>query len=146
MFKSFATSIGYSTCKRGKVNINQQNHVGLTALHQAVLSNNLDAVKMLLTHGSNVNAQDMNGFSPLHTASACGFIQILSLLVIYGADVISILNNCIQHRVGGKRNFSLSRRHYNTPWFINFRNKNNLAASSLQNKHTREQYHYQGNT
>ncbi|XP_069118029.1 protein phosphatase 1 regulatory subunit 12A-like [Argopecten irradians] len=76
--------------RRGEFNINQTNHVGLTALHHAVLSNNLDAVKMLLCGDSDVNAKDIHGFSPLHTASACGFLQISSLLLLFGADVFSL--------------------------------------------------------
>ena len=75
------------THQRGEFDINQENHVGLTALHHAVLSNNLDAVKMLLAEGSDINAQDVHGFSPLHTAAACGFIHISSLLIVFGADV-----------------------------------------------------------
>ncbi|OWF51364.1 protein phosphatase 1 regulatory subunit 12A-like [Mizuhopecten yessoensis] len=76
--------------QRGEFNINQTNHVGLTALHHAVLSNNLDAVKMLLCCNSDVNAKDVHGFSALHTASACGFLQISSLLLVFGADVFSL--------------------------------------------------------
>ncbi|XP_033735923.1 protein phosphatase 1 regulatory inhibitor subunit 16B-like [Pecten maximus] len=76
--------------RRGEFNINQTNHVGLTALHHAVLSKNLDAVKMLLCGDSDVNAKDIHGFSPLHTASACGFLQISSLLLLFGADVFSL--------------------------------------------------------
>lgn len=77
------------TSKSEIVNINLPNHVGITALHHAVLSNNLDAVKLLLSYGANVNAQDVHGFSPLHTASACGSLQISSLLLLFGADVFS---------------------------------------------------------
>ncbi|KAK3608643.1 hypothetical protein CHS0354_042645 [Potamilus streckersoni] len=76
--------------RRSEVNINHVNHVGLTALHHAVLSNNLDAVKILLSHGADVNCQDVHGFSPLHTAAACGFLQVTSLLVLFGADVFSL--------------------------------------------------------
>ncbi|CAG5127004.1 unnamed protein product [Candidula unifasciata] len=73
-----------------EIRVNQVNHVGLTALHHGVLSNNLDAVKLLLCNGADVNVQDIHGFSPLHTAAACGFTQIASLLVLYGADVFSL--------------------------------------------------------
>lgn len=73
-----------------EVRVNQVNHVGLTALHHGVLSNNLDAVKLLLCNGADVNAQDVHGFSPLHTAAACGFTQVASMLVLYGADVFAL--------------------------------------------------------
>lgn len=69
------------------VNVNRHNHAGVTALHQSVLNNNLDAVKMLLTHEADVNLADANGFTPLHTASACGLLQICSLLIVFGADL-----------------------------------------------------------
>ncbi|KAL8583819.1 hypothetical protein ACOMHN_040288 [Nucella lapillus] len=72
------------------VDVCQTNHVGLTALHQAVLANNLDAAKLLLCHGADVNAQDVHGFSPLHTAAACGYLPLTSLLVVFGADVFAV--------------------------------------------------------
>ncbi|KAL8610988.1 hypothetical protein ACOMHN_042604 [Nucella lapillus] len=71
------------------VDVCQSNHVGLTALHHAVLANNLDAAKLLLCHGAEVNAQDVHGFSPLHTAAACGFLPLTSLLLLFGADVFA---------------------------------------------------------
>jgi len=70
--------------------VRQTNHVGLTALHHAVLANNLDAAKLLLCHGASVNAQDVHGFSPLHTAAACGFLSLASLLLLFGADVFCL--------------------------------------------------------
>lgn len=76
--------------RQGGVDVRQANHVGLTALHHAVLANNLDATKLLLCHGADVNAQDVHGFSPLHTAAACGSLPITSLLMVYGADVYSL--------------------------------------------------------
>ncbi|XP_048259209.1 protein phosphatase 1 regulatory subunit 27-like [Haliotis rufescens] len=72
------------------VDVNTGSHTGLTALHHGVLSNNLDAVKLLLTHGARVNTQDIHGFTPLHTASACGFLQVASMLLLYGADVFAL--------------------------------------------------------
>lgn len=72
----------------GTVDVNQRNHVGLTALHHGVLHNNLDAVKVLLCQGADTNAQDVYGFTPLHTAAACGFLHIASLLILFGADVL----------------------------------------------------------
>ena len=75
--------------RRG-VDVCQTNHVGLTALHHAVLANNLDAAKLLLCYGADVNAQDVHGFSPLHTAAACGFLSLTTLLLLFGADVFAL--------------------------------------------------------
>ena len=76
--------------QRSEVDLNQANHVGLTALHHAVLTNNIDSVKLLLTYGADVGVQDVYGFSPLHTSAALGFVQITSLLIVFGADVFSM--------------------------------------------------------
>ena len=76
--------------QRSEVDLNQANHVGLTALHHAVLTNNLDSVKLLLSYGADVRVQDVYGFSPLHTSAALGFVQITSLLIVFGADVFSL--------------------------------------------------------
>ena len=76
----------------GNLEINQRNHVGLTALHQAVLQNNMDASKLLLCRGADVNVADVNGFTPLHTSAACGYYQIASLLILFGADLFLLTN------------------------------------------------------
>ena len=75
--------------QRSEFDLNQRNHTGLTALHYAVLTNNLDSVKLLLNHGANVSSQDEYGFSPLHTAAALGYLQVTTMLIVHGADVFS---------------------------------------------------------
>lgn len=74
---------------RGTVNLDQPNHVGLTALHHGVLSNNLDAIKILVCNGASVNIQDIHGFTPLHTAAACAFVNVATMLILNGADLFS---------------------------------------------------------
>ena len=81
----------HSKGEKGRgVDVRQTNHLGLTALHHAVLADNLDAAKLLLCHGADVNAQDVHGFSPLHTAAACGSLPLTSLFLLFGADVFSL--------------------------------------------------------
>ncbi|KAK2166034.1 hypothetical protein LSH36_43g03012 [Paralvinella palmiformis] len=75
------------------VDIDKHNHAGITPLHQCVLNNNLDGVKMLMNFGADVNMADIYGLTPLHTASACGFLQVASILIIYGADIFSKAND-----------------------------------------------------
>ncbi|XP_074662787.1 protein phosphatase 1 regulatory subunit 27-like [Tubulanus polymorphus] len=75
------------------ININQKNHVGLTALHQGVLANNLDAVKILLCYGADVNMQDIHGVTPLHAAAGCGFILVASFLLLFGGNLFIKTND-----------------------------------------------------
>lgn len=51
-------------------------HIGLTALHQAVLDDNFTAVRLLLKHGAEVNKLDEDGWTPLHAACAEGHSNI----------------------------------------------------------------------
>lgn len=94
--------------QKSEVHINQTNHVGLTALHHAVMTNNLDIVKILLFHGSDVNAQDKDGFTPLHTASAYGYVQVSSLLVVFGADVF-IMNKRFEYPIDLAKDLNVVR-------------------------------------
>lgn len=49
---------------------------GLSALHQAVLDNNLAVVRILIGHGSDINLQDDDSWTPLHAACANGNSEI----------------------------------------------------------------------
>ena len=76
-----------------QMDVDTSNHAGLTALHQSVLNDNLDGVKILLCRGADVSKADINGFTPLHTASACGFLQISSLLLLFGANSFALTSD-----------------------------------------------------
>ena len=69
---------------------------GRTALYYAVLSNNLETVRVLLDHGADVNARvkgvnggfnDFSGTTPLLIAAQRHFSAIANALLDYGADV-----------------------------------------------------------
>jgi len=67
------------------ININRINTAGMTALHQAVLDNNLTVVKILIGHGSEINQQDEDSWTPLHAACANGAADIAKFLLEAGA-------------------------------------------------------------
>ena len=58
---------------------------GTTALHAAVLINNIPLLELLLQHNADPNYQDVYGFSVLHTASVSGNLTMVKLLLKAGA-------------------------------------------------------------
>lgn len=67
------------------IDINALNDAGLTPLHQAVLEDNVEAVRLLLEHGAEVNKVDTDTWTPLHAACAEGHAEIVRLLLWKGA-------------------------------------------------------------
>ena len=56
--------------------------VGYTALHLAVINENLDCVKLLINHDADVQAEDgTTGRHPLHYAVLNGNLKIITYLV-----------------------------------------------------------------
>lgn len=49
---------------------------GLAALHEAVLSGNLECVKLLVKYGADVHQRDETGWTPLHIACSDGYPDI----------------------------------------------------------------------
>merc|ERR1711892_8468 len=58
----------------------------MTALHQAVLDENLVLVRLLIHHGARLDKQDEDSWTPLHAAAANGLHQIAALLLSKGAN------------------------------------------------------------
>lgn len=50
--------------------------LGMAALHEAVLSGNLECVKLLVQHGADIHQRDEEGWTPLHMACSDGFPHI----------------------------------------------------------------------
>jgi ankyrin repeat protein len=63
------------------------NSHGLTALHQAVLTGQVDMVRLLLDRGANADIRGNHGWTPLHIAADLDRIEIASLLLAHGASV-----------------------------------------------------------
>lgn len=53
-----------------------------TALHYAIITNQLDAVEMLLEAGLSIDAQDVSLRTPLHLAAMSGSVPILTRLLV----------------------------------------------------------------
>ncbi|NXE56526.1 PPR27 phosphatase, partial [Dromaius novaehollandiae] len=49
---------------------------GMAALHEAVLTGNLDCVKLLVKYGADIHQRDENGWTPLHMACSDGYADI----------------------------------------------------------------------
>lgn len=67
--------------------INQQDKVGFTLLHHAVVRNRVDIMKFLIKNGASLNIQDKTGNSPLFNAVYNGNLGICKLLLEQGASV-----------------------------------------------------------
>ncbi|XP_016019370.1 protein phosphatase 1 regulatory subunit 27 isoform X3 [Rousettus aegyptiacus] len=59
---------------------------GLAALHEAVLSGNLECVKLLVRYGADIHQRDETGWTPLHIACSDGYPDIARYLISLGAD------------------------------------------------------------
>lgn len=68
------------------IDVDRINMAGMTALHQAVLDNNLVVVKLLLHHGAALNKKDEDSWTPLHAAAANGHHPIAKYLLSQGAS------------------------------------------------------------
>uniref|UniRef100_A0A0N5B272 ANK_REP_REGION domain-containing protein n=1 Tax=Strongyloides papillosus TaxID=174720 RepID=A0A0N5B272_STREA len=73
-------------------NINYVGPDGLTALHNAIIDNNCEIVKLLVENGSDVNIQDPMYWTPLHSAIEMGNLEIIQILLDNGADP-SLMNS-----------------------------------------------------
>ncbi|XP_036613933.1 protein phosphatase 1 regulatory subunit 27 [Trichosurus vulpecula] len=59
---------------------------GLAALHEAVLSGNLECVKLLVKHGADIHQRDETGWTALHMACSDGYPDIARYLISLGAN------------------------------------------------------------
>lgn len=67
-----------------RANVNQEDHIGQTALHYA---SGMDrCVQMLLDHGANINATSQRGRTPLHVAAASDNYSTMKILLAAQAD------------------------------------------------------------
>ncbi|NXX48534.1 PPR27 phosphatase, partial [Tricholaema leucomelas] len=60
---------------------------GMAALHEAVLTGNLDCVKLLVRYGADIHQKDEEGWTPLHMACSDGYADIARYLISLGASL-----------------------------------------------------------
>jgi ankyrin repeat protein len=84
-----------------KININNQENLnGLSILHQVIIKDQPDLIKILINYGANINSSDFYGNTPLHYAISEEKTDMLKILIEY------------------KINFNLTNIDGNTPLHI----------------------------
>ncbi|KAF7221243.1 protein phosphatase 1 regulatory subunit 27 [Nothobranchius furzeri] len=69
-----------------KVRVDTLFHSGMAALHEAVLTGNLEVVKLLVKYGADVHQRDEDGWTPLHMACSDSYPEIARYLLAKGAS------------------------------------------------------------
>ncbi|XP_028311252.1 protein phosphatase 1 regulatory subunit 27 [Gouania willdenowi] len=69
-----------------KVRVDTLFHSGMAALHEAVLTGNMEVVKLLVKYGADVHQRDEDGWTPLHMACSDGYPDIARYLLSKGAS------------------------------------------------------------
>jgi len=72
------------------IDVDRINMSGMTALHQAVIDDNLVIIRLLIHHRAKLNKKDEDGWSPLHAAAANGLHHIAKYLISQGADKVAL--------------------------------------------------------
>ncbi|XP_069570018.1 protein phosphatase 1 regulatory subunit 27b [Brachyistius frenatus] len=79
--------------RAGRVDLDTVYPSGMAAVHEAVLSGNIECVKLLVHYGADVHQRDEEGWTPLHMACSDGFPHIARYLLSLGADP-ELENDC----------------------------------------------------
>jgi len=69
------------------IEIDKQDHQGLTALMYAVRGNSLEKVKLLIHYGADINKPDNYNSSPLKEAAILNYVEITKYLLESGAQL-----------------------------------------------------------
>ena len=59
-------------------------------MHQAVLENSIELVKLLIENNADVNIQDEDSWTPLHAACSMGYYEVAKFLLENKANVNSL--------------------------------------------------------
>lgn len=70
-----------------KIDVDERDSFGGTALHAAMFQDNIKIVKILIENGFDINAKGIsNGYTPLHDAVWANNLEAVKVLVENGAD------------------------------------------------------------
>ncbi len=72
--------------KSGCIDVNSLTAVGENALHYAVIWNEIDSAKALITEGIDLDKKGENGYTPLHEAIEQECTEMVALLLESGAN------------------------------------------------------------
>ncbi|XP_010887684.1 protein phosphatase 1 regulatory subunit 27b [Esox lucius] len=72
--------------RKRRVKLDTVYQSGMAAIHEAVLSGNLECVKLLVKYGADIHQRDEEGWTPLHMAVSDSFPDIAKYLLSIGAD------------------------------------------------------------
>ena len=75
------------------MDINKVNISGLTPLHQAVLDDSVEVVRLLIENKANVNSVDEDSWTPLHAAASMGYFEVAKFLLENGADPVALTSD-----------------------------------------------------
>jgi ankyrin repeat protein len=75
--------------KSQPIDINATDAEGMTLLHHAARTSDVNVAEELISRGANVRARDSNGWTPLHMAACGGSIVMARLLLARGADPLA---------------------------------------------------------
>lgn len=71
---------------KNKVNPDERDSFGGTALHAAMFQKNTEIITLLINYGFDVNAQGLsNGYTPLHDAVWANNLDAVKVLITHGA-------------------------------------------------------------
>ena len=79
-------ALWYILCQPS-IEVNERDHMGLTALHWAVQQGDEDSTLVLLKLGADPNTVDGNGLTSLHWAAYAGNPSCITQLLEAGADI-----------------------------------------------------------
>lgn len=79
-----------SILDNGHVDVNAMRPPGVSALHQACASGNLQCIQVLLDHGADIETKTWQGQSALHVAARYGNFEAAELLIHNGANMDDI--------------------------------------------------------